>query len=107
MILGHSILHQLRGSPAWCQGLQMLKCTLQYYSPPYVDRIRAIWGSYFDIPKAIFYLLRGDCNDEKPKDTLKNKGGFPFCPSFNVSDSAARLHMYSDYLEGQRDSASG
>ena len=21
-----------------------------------------IWGSYYDIPKATFYLLKGDCN---------------------------------------------
>ena len=29
-------------------------------SPPKVDRIWAIWGSYHNIPKAIFYLLKGD-----------------------------------------------
>ena len=29
-------------------------------SPPLVDRIWAIWGSYYNIPKAIFYLLKGD-----------------------------------------------
>ena len=26
-----------------------------------VDRIGGIWGSYYKIPKAIFYLLEGDC----------------------------------------------
>ena len=30
------------------------------YSPPLVDRIWGIWGSYYDMPKAIFYLLKGD-----------------------------------------------
>ena len=31
------------------------------YSPPLVDRIWGIWGSYYNIPKAvIFYLLKGD-----------------------------------------------
>ena len=30
------------------------------YSPPELDRIRGIWGSYSNIPKASFYLLRGD-----------------------------------------------
>ena len=30
------------------------------YSPPEVDRIWGIWGSYYDIPKTIFYLLKGD-----------------------------------------------
>ena len=30
------------------------------YSPPQVDRIWGIWGSYFNIPKAMFYLLKGD-----------------------------------------------
>ena len=30
------------------------------YSPPDVDRIWVIWGSYDNIPKAIFCLLKGD-----------------------------------------------
>ena len=30
-----------------------------YYTPPEVDRIWGIWGSYHNIPKAIFYLLKG------------------------------------------------
>ena len=30
------------------------------YSPPSVDRIWGVWGSYYDIPKAIFYLLKLD-----------------------------------------------
>ena len=30
------------------------------YSPPEIDRLWGIWGSYFSIPKAIFYLLKGD-----------------------------------------------
>ena len=30
------------------------------YSPPDVDRIWGIWGSYYNIPKAVFYLLKGD-----------------------------------------------
>ena len=30
------------------------------YSPPSVDRTWGIWGSYHNIPKAIFYLLKGD-----------------------------------------------
>ena len=29
------------------------------YSPPYVDRIWGIWRSYFNIARAIFYLLEG------------------------------------------------
>ena len=29
------------------------------YSPPLVDRIWGIWGSYHNVPKAIFYLLKG------------------------------------------------
>ena len=32
------------------------------YSPnQVVDRIWGIWGSFYKIPKAIFYLLKGDC----------------------------------------------
>ena len=30
------------------------------YSPPKVDRICGIWGVYYNIPKAIFNLLKGD-----------------------------------------------
>ena len=29
------------------------------YSAPKVDRIWVIWGSYYKIPKARFYLLKG------------------------------------------------
>ena len=27
---------------------------------PYIHRIWGKWGSYYDSPKAIFYLLKGD-----------------------------------------------
>ena len=30
------------------------------YSPPEVERIWGMWGSYYNIPKPIFYLLKGD-----------------------------------------------
>ena len=30
------------------------------YSPPEVDRIWGIWESEYNIPKAIFHLLKGD-----------------------------------------------
>ena len=33
------------------------------YSPPEVNRIWGIWGSYYNIPKAMFYLLKGDYTD--------------------------------------------
>ena len=33
---------------------------LRLYSPPYVDRTWGIWGSCYNIRKAIFYLLKGD-----------------------------------------------
>ena len=29
------------------------------YSSPEVDRIWGIWGSYYNVPKATFYLLKG------------------------------------------------
>ena len=32
------------------------------YSLPEVDRIWGIWGCYDNLPKAIFYLLKGDYN---------------------------------------------
>ena len=30
------------------------------YSPPYLDRIWGIWGSCYNIPQAVFYLLKGN-----------------------------------------------
>ena len=30
------------------------------YSPPSVDRIWSTWGSYYNVAKALFYLLTGD-----------------------------------------------
>ena len=30
--------------------------------PPYANRIWGIWGSYNDVPQAMFYLLMGDYN---------------------------------------------
>ena len=33
---------------------------IRVYSPPHVDRIWGIWGSYYNKPQAIFYLLKGD-----------------------------------------------
>ena len=33
------------------------------YSPPRVDGISGILGSYYDKPKAIFYLLQGEAHD--------------------------------------------
>ena len=34
--------------------------TTHKYSPPQVDRIWGIWGSYYTVPKAKFDLLNGD-----------------------------------------------
>ena len=39
--------------------VNLLWVLLSTYSPPSVDRIWGIWGSYYNIPKAIFYLLKG------------------------------------------------
>ena len=30
------------------------------HSPPSLDRIWGIWGSHNNIPKTVFYLLKGD-----------------------------------------------
>ena len=30
---------------------------------PQVDRIWGIWGSYYNVPTTIIYLLKGDYND--------------------------------------------
>ena len=48
------------------------------YSPPQVDRIWGIWGSYYTIPQAIFYLLNGAyktfVRSGKHVDRLKGHG---------------------------------
>ena len=31
------------------------------YSLPSVDGMWGIWGSYYTVPTAIFYLLKGEC----------------------------------------------
>ena len=38
----------------------IFKARVRYDSPPEVDRIWGISRSYCNIPKAIFYLLKGD-----------------------------------------------
>ena len=43
-----------RGSPAF-RGTRP-------YSHPLVDRIWGMWGSYYNRPEAVFYLLKGDYN---------------------------------------------
>ena len=44
---------------------------LGFIVPPQVDRIWVIWGSYYNIPKAIFYLLKGDYNLLNPAVTVE------------------------------------
>ena len=48
------------------------KALSQVYSPPSVDRIWGIWGSYYNIPKNIFALLRGDytCRVHAPRYSM-------------------------------------
>ena len=48
------------------------------YSPPQVDRIWGIRGSYCNIPKATFHLLKGDYT-LNPKPYLL-KGGYTLYP---------------------------
>ena len=37
------------------------------YGPPKVDRIGGIWGSQYNMPKAIFYLREGDYKPQVPR----------------------------------------
>ena len=59
------------GLRLWQQGFgmtgQVILCTVRRackkcegVSSPLSSRIWGIWGSYYNIPKAIFYLLTGD-----------------------------------------------
>ena len=41
-------------------GFRVQDLGFRVYSPPSVDRMWGICGSYYNIPKAIFYLLKGD-----------------------------------------------
>ena len=53
-------LHTVRKA-FWMRKIENRKTSnLKLYSPPKVDRIWGIWGSYYKLPKAIFYLLKGD-----------------------------------------------
>ena len=70
---------------------------LSPYSPPYVDRIWGIWGSYYSIPKVIFYLLEAHYN---PK--LGLPGGYRLVDcegreytsaSFQPQNSASKPYM--------------
>ena len=40
-----------------------LRFRVRVYIPPSVDRIWGIWGSYYNIPKAVFYLPSRDYQD--------------------------------------------
>ena len=51
---------QKHGTPVQVQQCQARFTRFRVYSPPEVDRVWSIWGSYYNIPKAIFYLLKGD-----------------------------------------------
>ena len=56
---------QIRGKPlkflgAGFKHVQGDPLCHKYIAPPKVDRIWGIWGSYYDMLEAIFYLLKGD-----------------------------------------------
>ena len=34
--------------------------SLLSYNPAYVDRIWGLWGSHYNMPKAVFYVRKGD-----------------------------------------------
>ena len=52
----------------------------EVYSPPQVDRIWGIiWGSFYNIPKAIFYLLKGDYIPAKHSPELRTPASLPNC----------------------------
>ena len=58
------------------------------YSPPSVDRLWDIWGPYYNVPRAIFYLLKGDFRIHK---------GMWWCLSGIVGDdfeNAAQCYQY-------------
>ena len=44
------------------------------YRPPEVDRIWGIRGSYYNIPRAIFYLLKGGYREWATLGSYKDNG---------------------------------
>ena len=62
-ILGSSHLGKLsyyiQGS-RWAQRIPPLTPNPKTYSPPQVDTIWGIWGSYYNILKAVFHLHKGE-----------------------------------------------
>ena len=44
--------------------------TFLWTRPPEVDRMWGIWGSYYNIPDAIVYLLNGDCQSVGTSNTV-------------------------------------
>ena len=57
---GAKVCETLRSSLQGCLLAFYRALGSQFYlpSPSQVDRL---WGSYYNVPKAIFYLLKGDC----------------------------------------------
>ena len=50
------------------------------YSPPQVDRIWGIWESYYNVPKALFHLLKGGlCSFEVGEDVVLLFMGLKAC----------------------------
>ena len=49
----------LQGNHALLGAYTYIYIYIYIYSPPCLDRIWGTWGSYSNIPKAIFYLLKG------------------------------------------------
>ena len=72
----------------------MRKMWFGTYSPPEVDRICGIRGSSYNIPKAMFYLLKGDNKAWKSdKDTSRmTPSQFHAAPSATPTRNLTRRH---------------
>ena len=55
-----SMLDENRAWPNIPCAVWVLRILALPHSPPQVDRMWDIWGSYYNIDEAIFYLLKGD-----------------------------------------------
>ena len=67
---GHGNYYSMFGGYIGITGKKMetaMGLALRAYSPPSVDRVWVVWGSSYNVPKAIFYRLKGDYDSMQRK----------------------------------------
>ena len=65
-------LQSVRGANLKALTASLLPWELKVFCPPEVDRLWGIWGSYYNIPKAIFYLLKGTIGSRVERESWES-----------------------------------